>query len=57
MTLRWALVGTGRVHDTMAPAIAQARGAELKAVLSRDPARAAAFAHKHGIEQIGRAHV
>lgn len=52
MTLRWALVGTGRVHDAMAPAIAQARGAELKAVLSRDPVRAAAFAHKHGIERV-----
>lgn len=48
MTLRWAIVGTGRVHATIAPAIRQARGAELAAVCGRDPARTAAFAREHG---------
>lgn len=48
MKMRWALIGTGRVHEAMAPAIQAARDTELVAVLSRDPSRAEAFARKHG---------
>lgn len=49
MTIRWALIGTGRVHRAMAPAIAAASGTRLVAVLSRDQQRAAAFAEQFGI--------
>ena len=48
MTLGWAIVGTGRVHAVMAPAIRAASGAALTAVCGRDAARAAAFAQEHG---------
>lgn len=44
MKLRWALIGTGRVHEAMTPAIQAARDTELVAVLSRDPSRAEAAA-------------
>ena len=49
MTIGWALIGTGRVHQTMAPAIGAAAGTRLVAVLSRDQQRAAAFAAQFGI--------
>jgi len=49
MTIGWAMVGTGRVHRRMAPAIKEAKDTKLVAVLSRDRARAAAFAEEHGI--------
>lgn len=49
MTIRWALIGTGRVHQAMAPAIRAAPGTRLVAVLSRDMERAAAFAKQFGI--------
>jgi 1,5-anhydro-D-fructose reductase (1,5-anhydro-D-mannitol-forming) len=49
VALGWALISTGWHTDTkIAPAIAATPEAELVAVYSRDRARAAAFAHKHG---------
>jgi 1,5-anhydro-D-fructose reductase (1,5-anhydro-D-mannitol-forming) len=49
VTLGWGIVGLGRIADrTMAPAIAEAPGSELRAVASRDEDRAQAFASKHG---------
>ncbi len=51
MTIGWAMIGTGRVHKWMAPTIKEARDTKLVAVLSRDKARAAAFAKEHGIER------
>jgi 1,5-anhydro-D-fructose reductase (1,5-anhydro-D-mannitol-forming) len=48
MPLGWAIVSTGRHPDTkMAPAIADAPGSSLAAVVSRDAERAQAFAAKH----------
>jgi 1,5-anhydro-D-fructose reductase (1,5-anhydro-D-mannitol-forming) len=49
MTIGWALIGTGRVHRWIVPALKQARDTRLVAVLSRDKARAAAFAEEYGI--------
>jgi 1,5-anhydro-D-fructose reductase (1,5-anhydro-D-mannitol-forming) len=51
MTIGWAMIGTGRIHKWMVPAIKEAEDTELVAVLSRDKARAAAFAKEHGIER------
>ena len=49
MTIGWGIVSTGRHPDTkMAPAINEADGASLAAVMSRDIGRAEAFAQKHG---------
>ena len=49
MTLKFAILGTGRIADTqLAPAIRQTDGAVLWSVLSRDRGRAAAFAERHG---------
>jgi 1,5-anhydro-D-fructose reductase (1,5-anhydro-D-mannitol-forming) len=49
VAIGWALVSLGRHAETFfAPAIAGAAGAQLVAVYSRDPARAAAFAATHG---------
>ena len=48
----WAIVGTSWFADTyIAPAINEASGSRLVAVHSRDKARGAAFAAKHGIER------
>jgi len=50
MTLGIAVLGTGRIVETgYAPALESVENAELVAVLSRDAARAASFAEKHGI--------
>lgn len=49
MTIGWAMIGTGRVHRWVAPAIKEAKDTKLVAVLSRDRSRAAAFAEEHGI--------
>ncbi len=44
-----AMLGTGRIADMqLAPALSQAAGATLWSVLSRDAARAADFARRHG---------
>jgi 1,5-anhydro-D-fructose reductase (1,5-anhydro-D-mannitol-forming) len=49
MAIGWALVSLGSHAETFfAPAITGAAGAQLVAVYSRDPARAAAFAAAHG---------
>ena len=49
MATGWGIVSTGRHPDTkMAPAINEADGASLAAVMSRDMGRAEAFAQKHG---------
>ncbi|MYB85453.1 MAG: Gfo/Idh/MocA family oxidoreductase, partial [Chloroflexi bacterium] len=48
MAIGWGIVSTGRHPDTkMAPAINEADGASLAAVMSRDIGRAEAFAQKH----------
>src|SRR5215216_3004056 len=48
MTLGWGIVGPGRIaDDRMAPAINAYDGNRLVAVVSRDQARADAFAAKH----------
>ena len=49
MSLGWAIVSTGRHPDQkMAPAINADGGSAIAAVVSRDAARARAFADKHG---------
>lgn len=49
MTLGWAIIGLGKHADLrVAPAIANARDAQLVAVCSRSLERAQAFAGKHG---------
>lgn len=49
MTLGWGIVSTGLHADSkIAPALNATPGAELVAVCSRDPERAAAFAQRHG---------
>lgn len=46
--LRWGIVGTGGIANSMAPRIHQANNAELVAVSSRRMASAKTFADKHG---------
>jgi predicted dehydrogenase len=49
MTLNIAMLGTGRIADQeLAPALAQAEGARLWSVLSRDAGRGRDFAERHG---------
>src|SRR4051794_32242224 len=48
-TVRWGVVGPGRIADKVAPDFAHVPGAELVAVASRSAERAAAFAARHGI--------
>ncbi len=43
----WGIVGTGRIAGQFAADLAHAPGARLAAVLSRDPAKAGAFAARH----------
>lgn len=51
MTLNFAMLGTGRIaHGQLAPAMAQAEGARLWSVLSRDLGRAKKFAETHQAE-------
>lgn len=49
MTVKWGIIGPGRIADKVAPDFAHAEGAELVAVASRSPERGAAFAARHGI--------
>jgi predicted dehydrogenase len=52
MTLGLALLGTGNIAArAFVPAVQAVAGARLVAVLSRDRARAAAFAQEHGIPE------
>lgn len=45
------MIGTGRVQESMVPALKEARDTKLVAVCSRDKARAVAFSKKHDIER------
>lgn len=47
-TTRWGIIGTGRVAALFAEGLADAPGARLAGVCSRTPARASAFASRHG---------
>lgn len=50
--LRLALVGTGGIANRHAAAIAATPGIAIAGVLDRDPARARAFAEKHGVPRV-----
>jgi predicted dehydrogenase len=52
-TIRWGVVGPGRIADKVTQDFPHVEGAEPVAVASRDLARAEEFAARHGI---GRAH-
>lgn len=53
----FALLGTGKIADrSLAPALAAADGTRLWSVLSRDRARAAEFAARHGAAAAAAAH-
>jgi xylose dehydrogenase (NAD/NADP) len=47
--LRWGLLGAARINRSLIPAIRSSPRSELAAVASRDPARAATYAHEWGI--------
>jgi 1,5-anhydro-D-fructose reductase (1,5-anhydro-D-mannitol-forming) len=54
MTLGWGIVGLGRSADTLvAPAITADPASRLVAAVSRDAARASAFAERHGAPTAG----
>jgi predicted dehydrogenase len=50
-TLRWGIVGTGGIANSMAPMIKQASNAELVAVSSRKMVSAQKFANTHGVSK------
>jgi len=50
-TLRWGVVGTGGIANSMAPRIQQASNAELVAVSSRKMATAEEFARAHNVSK------
>jgi predicted dehydrogenase len=50
-TLRWGILGPGRIAARMVGAVAGCERGELVAVASRDAARAARFAGEHGVPQ------
>jgi dihydrodiol dehydrogenase / D-xylose 1-dehydrogenase (NADP) len=47
--LRWGILGTSFISDTMAEAIASSENSSLEAVMGRDPGRLEAFGSRHGI--------
>lgn len=47
--LRWGILGTSFISNTMATAINGSAGSEIRAVSGRDGERLAAFAREHGI--------
>ena len=51
-TVRWGIVGPGKIANKFAVAIKNVPGAELVAVASRDGKKGEAFAQKHGIAQV-----
>lgn len=53
MTVRWGVIGPGRIAEKMVGDFGHVPGAELVAVASRSAERAAVFADRHGI---GRVH-
>ena len=50
--LRWAIVGTSFISDTMARAIDASPGSIAIGVVGRDPARLDAFCQRHGIAKV-----
>ena len=50
--INWGIIGPGRIARGMATEWPRIQGAKLKAVASRDPARAEAFATEFGIETV-----
>ncbi|MBP2365253.1 Gfo/Idh/MocA family protein [Pseudonocardia parietis] len=53
MTVKWGVIGPGRIADSVVPDFAHVPGAEPVAVASRSAERGEAFARRHGI---GRVH-
>ncbi|MEM9464798.1 MAG: Gfo/Idh/MocA family oxidoreductase [Actinomycetota bacterium] len=47
--LRWAIIGTGFISETMVEAIASCAGSRIELVAGRSAQRAAAFADRHSI--------
>jgi predicted dehydrogenase len=47
--LRWGILGTSFISDTMAEAIASSENSSLEAVMGRDRGRLEAFGNRHGI--------
>ena len=47
--VRWGIVSTAAILEEMLPAFAESEAADLRAIASRDQARADAFAAEHGI--------
>lgn len=47
--LRWGILGTSFISDTMAKAIASSENSSLEAAMGRDPGRLEAFASRHAI--------
>lgn len=50
-TVRWGVIGPGRIANRFAASLAAVPGARLVAVASRDLARAQDFARRHGAER------
>jgi dihydrodiol dehydrogenase / D-xylose 1-dehydrogenase (NADP) len=50
--LRWGILGTSFISNTMAEAINGSAGSEIHSVSGRDSARLAAFAQEHGIARM-----
>ena len=48
--MKIGILGTGQIAQTMARTLAQMPGVERRAVASRDPAKAKAFAERFGFE-------
>lgn len=48
MTIRWAILGAGKIASKWASDLPLAGNASLRSVWARDPAKAAAFAELHG---------
>ncbi|WP_252437039.1 Gfo/Idh/MocA family protein [Pseudonocardia humida] len=51
-TVRWAVVGPGRIASKVVPDFVHVPGAELVAVASRSAERGTAFADRHGIARV-----
>ncbi|TCK19871.1 Gfo/Idh/MocA family protein [Pseudonocardia endophytica] len=52
MTVRWGVIGPGRIADKLVQDFVHVPGAELVAVASRSKDRAAEFASRHGIPTV-----
>ncbi|MFG1633932.1 Gfo/Idh/MocA family protein [Pseudonocardia alni] len=52
MTVKWGIIGPGRIADAVAPDFAHVPGAELVAVASRSAERGADFARRHGVDRV-----